>query len=265
MIRLPDRTLILSFSVIALSTVVASILHGHGVHRTDGSPWSSQHHASIETGTVRSATPEPDPASATAGTGVYEVEADESRRVEITRPFDGPDAADELESGETRDNAHASTFDRSLPSSIITHSKKQLSHSVRSTKERSRDRSESERSEAQSNDRAPVANEHPERSPQGEPQSVQTERADRSAISAVLLVPDESPPTALSTSGTADASIESSPGSADTQPLLKVTPVVKSRQDVKDELRRARMNGALPRFGNPDPYGPGGSPSSSKE
>jgi hypothetical protein len=43
------------------------------------------------------------------------------------------------------------------------------------------------------------------------------------------------------------------------------TPQPKTRQEVKDELRRARMNGSLPRFGNPDPYGPGGSPSTGND
>jgi hypothetical protein len=42
-------------------------------------------------------------------------------------------------------------------------------------------------------------------------------------------------------------------------------PQPKTRQEVKDELRRARMNGSLPRFGNPDPYGPGGSPSTGND
>jgi hypothetical protein len=30
---------------------------------------------------------------------------------------------------------------------------------------------------------------------------------------------------------------------------------------VRDEVEQARANGALPRFGNPDPAGPGGAPS----
>ncbi|PTB30889.1 hypothetical protein C9I56_01315, partial [Paraburkholderia caribensis] len=34
----------------------------------------------------------------------------------------------------------------------------------------------------------------------------------------------------------------------------------KTRAQVRDELSRARQNGAMSRFGNPDPYGPGGSP-----
>jgi hypothetical protein len=35
----------------------------------------------------------------------------------------------------------------------------------------------------------------------------------------------------------------------------------KTRAEVRDELSRARRNGTMSRFGNPDPYGPGGSPS----
>jgi hypothetical protein len=35
----------------------------------------------------------------------------------------------------------------------------------------------------------------------------------------------------------------------------------KTRAEVRDELNRARKNGTMSRFGNPDPYGPGGSPS----
>jgi hypothetical protein len=38
----------------------------------------------------------------------------------------------------------------------------------------------------------------------------------------------------------------------------------KTREQVRSELYRARANGALPRFGNPDPAGPGGMPSSTK-
>lgn len=34
----------------------------------------------------------------------------------------------------------------------------------------------------------------------------------------------------------------------------------KTREQVREELAHARMNGTIPRFGNPDPYGPGGIP-----
>jgi hypothetical protein len=35
----------------------------------------------------------------------------------------------------------------------------------------------------------------------------------------------------------------------------------KTRDEVRMEVERARTDGALPRFGNPDPAGPGGAPS----
>lgn len=34
----------------------------------------------------------------------------------------------------------------------------------------------------------------------------------------------------------------------------------KTRAEVRAELARARADGSIPRFGNPDPYGPGGTP-----
>lgn len=44
-------------------------------------------------------------------------------------------------------------------------------------------------------------------------------------------------------------------------PTLSSGAAPKTRAEVRDELRRARTNGSMARFGNPDPYGPGGSPS----
>lgn len=43
-------------------------------------------------------------------------------------------------------------------------------------------------------------------------------------------------------------------------PNLSSTTGPKTRKQVEDELRAARSSGALPRFGNPDPAGPGGAP-----
>lgn len=34
----------------------------------------------------------------------------------------------------------------------------------------------------------------------------------------------------------------------------------KTRAQVREELAQARADGTIPRFGNPDPYGPGGTP-----
>ncbi|MDR5758645.1 hypothetical protein [Caballeronia sp. LZ035] len=43
-------------------------------------------------------------------------------------------------------------------------------------------------------------------------------------------------------------------------PSIETSAGPKTRKQVEDELRAARSSGALPRFGNPDPAGPGGSP-----
>ncbi|HEV7834931.1 MAG TPA: DUF4148 domain-containing protein [Caballeronia sp.] len=49
------------------------------------------------------------------------------------------------------------------------------------------------------------------------------------------------------------------------QPLpVQASQAPKTRAQVRAELDRARADGSLPRFGNPDPAGPGGVPSSTK-
>ncbi|MDR5822575.1 hypothetical protein [Caballeronia sp. LZ043] len=50
------------------------------------------------------------------------------------------------------------------------------------------------------------------------------------------------------------------PEPARSAPTADTSTGPKTRKQVEDELRAARNSGALPRFGNPDPAGPGGSP-----
>lgn len=47
----------------------------------------------------------------------------------------------------------------------------------------------------------------------------------------------------------------------DEPPVTAVRAAPKTRAEVRDELKRARGDGSMSRFGNPDPYGPGGTPS----
>ena len=49
-----------------------------------------------------------------------------------------------------------------------------------------------------------------------------------------------------------------------TRPSVQSDQAPKTREQVRSELYRARADGMLPRFGNPDPAGPGGVPSSTK-
>ncbi|HWT39453.1 MAG TPA: hypothetical protein VN289_24435 [Paraburkholderia sp.] len=47
----------------------------------------------------------------------------------------------------------------------------------------------------------------------------------------------------------------------DGPPVAATRGASKTRAEVRDELTRARADGSMSRFGNPDPYGPGGAPS----
>ena len=61
------------------------------------------------------------------------------------------------------------------------------------------------------------------------------------------------PLTQAAQSGQADSTRTLPPSTSNQAP--------KTRAEVRNEVEQARANGALPRFGNPDPAGPGGAPS----
>jgi hypothetical protein len=91
------------------------------------------------------------------------------------------------------------------------------------------------------------------------PESVEVESAARQAASAVSGVPAESQSTGprQPDAGARQAVQTIQPGSMPTAPDAGP----KTRAQVRAELDRARTNGGIPRFGNPDPAGPGGTPS----
>lgn len=100
--------------------------------------------------------------------------------------------------------------------------------------------------------------------------------AGRTDSSSPELVPTVTPTIAPTIASTPPrpASVRPTPPIEDAQPAAQ--PVVpkplpaqasqapKTRAQVRAELDRARADGSLPRFGNPDPAGPGGVPSSTK-
>ena len=61
------------------------------------------------------------------------------------------------------------------------------------------------------------------------------------------------------------ATTQSAAPSNPSPPVAGASDAPKTRAQVRDELRRARTNGSMSRFGNPDPYGPGGSPSTNAQ
>jgi hypothetical protein len=96
--------------------------------------------------------------------------------------------------------------------------------------------------------------------------------AGRTDLSSPEVVPASAP--AIASTPPRPASVRPTPPIEDAQPAAQ--PVVpkplpaqasqapKTRAQVRAELDRARADGSLPRFGNPDPAGPGGVPSSTK-
>lgn len=87
--------------------------------------------------------------------------------------------------------------------------------------------------------------------PQSMPPSTQT------AAASVQSVPSTPQPEMTAQAELPPAAIQNTVPSA---PLLK-TDGPKTRAQVREEIARARENGSLPAFGNPDPAGPGGAPS----
>jgi hypothetical protein len=247
MVRFSDRIVVLGLSVILLSIIgLFALLQRHGHHTVDQA-WSSRQRASVVMGAVRRAEPAVIVGSASGSLGEQEnVEEEKSDDAQMTTSVIGPDAGDELDVSPREKRSASSQADRKL--STRTREKHQGDASASSTEKQSRRRSDAGKSAAQSDDRASRTSDQPMA-------SVPIEA--KSAPGALASSPDlaKSP---ASTPMPPDADNRES--HAEARPS-SAAPPKKTRQDVEDELRQARMNGSLPRFGNPDPYGPGGSPS----
>ncbi|SAK59132.1 hypothetical protein AWB82_02624 [Caballeronia glebae] len=249
MVRFSDRIVVLGLSVILLSIIgLFALLQRHG-HHTVEQAWSSRQRASVVMGAVRRAEPAVIVGSASGSLAEQEnFEEEKSDDVQTTISVIGPDAGDELDVSPRERRSSPSQADRKPLPSTKTREKHQGDASASSTEKQSRRRSDAGKSEAQSDDRASRASDQPMA-------SVPIEA--KSAPGALASSPDlaKSP---ASTPMPPDADNRES--HAEARPS-STAPPKKTRQDVEDELRQARMNGSLPRFGNPDPYGPGGSPS----
>jgi hypothetical protein len=69
------------------------------------------------------------------------------------------------------------------------------------------------------------------------------------------------PPPLTQAAPSAQSAQSAQPDSAPTPAPGTSSQAPKTRDEVRMEVERARVDGALPRFGNPDPAGPGGAPS----
>jgi hypothetical protein len=85
-------------------------------------------------------------------------------------------------------------------------------------------------------------------------------------LSALRMAPSAAEARSPSQSGALTPPLTQAAQSAQADPAGTPSPdtssqAPKTRAEVRDEVEQARANGALPRFGNPDPAGPGGAPS----
>jgi hypothetical protein len=256
MVRTSDRIVILGLSVIGISIIGLFALLQHHERHPDEQAWSSRQQASVVTGAVGSSA-----LRASAGPAIgdsekrEDIDASKLGTIEATSSAGGPDAGDELDSSPREENSQTSSVEkRRLPPTT--------SRALPTITQQPRRAAERKHAAQQSNERAGSAHDNTLSS---EHREAQIDQADSPRHDAFLSVQPEtanSASWALQADETTQPAIQSLPGPVDAPLPSPAAPAPKSRQDVQDELRKARLNGSLPRFGNPDPYGPGGSLSS---
>jgi hypothetical protein len=240
-----DRSVIVGLSVVALSIGVSALFLGHGRHRPFEQEWSSRQRASIATGTVRGAA---SAAIVTAPPSASDAirSDDETARAPDSTP---QETVASPPPPTTKHAAHARPL-RQVPSARAAalaksngrHEKSDASSSI-APAESTRAPRAIDQTPDESANAAPAA-----RTTESNPQIGNEPKRSEAAPP-----PDARVSTAQST---ADAPLPQT---------VTSTSKPKTRKDVEDELRKARSSGALPRFGNPDPYGPGGAPSNPNE
>jgi hypothetical protein len=249
MVRTSDRIVILGLSVIGISIIGLFALLQHHERHPDEQAWSSRQQASVVTGAVGSSA-----LRASAGPAIGDSEEREdidASKLETASSAGGPDAGDELDSSPREDNSQTSSVGkRRLPPTT--------SRALPNITQQPGRPAERKHKAQQSNERAESVHDNTLSS---EHHEAQIDQADSPRHDAFLSVQPETTNSA-SWDETTQPAIQSLPGPVDAPLPSPAAPAPKSRQDVQDELRKARLNGSLPRFGNPDPYGPGGSLSS---
>jgi hypothetical protein len=234
MFKLSERPFFIGLCVIGLFVAVLSLVWRNGGHRAEEQSWSMRQRASISTGPVREEAASVPVASESASPSIETQRADTGDN-EIATDFQSATPQDRVEAPALQKRSHAKPMQKPR-ASHATVSPERSAPSKANDKPASRD--------------AEVAVKQAE---PRDPEPVQVTRPDVDTSHETL-----SPP--------APVKPAQPPVEATTNTQMQVdasTSRPKTRKDVEDELRKARMNGALPRFGNPDPYGPGGAPSQS--
>ncbi|SAK83454.1 hypothetical protein AWB77_04287 [Caballeronia fortuita] len=255
--KLSTHSLLFGLCIVTASVVGPSLLLDHGRHRLDVPAWWSRQRGSVATGTIGTVHREPNGASTPMGKSSEENQqtASENTKFRVPPRLMLSDTDSSLDEATKPHAPNIAALASKRHASSITHS---TAASTRLKRERG-----NKQPEAQAMQK-PSSEEHDSAAPVvvGSELLRSAARSARSDDNLVETTEDNEIPNSFG-SGSANANANASDTVVSTSPVSVPDP--KTRKEVEDELRRARSSGAFPRFGNPDPYGPGGSPSASNE
>ncbi|SAK92282.1 hypothetical protein AWB79_06798 [Caballeronia hypogeia] len=254
--RIFNRSLVIGLCAVALSTVVSPLFLKHSEHRRADQAWFSREHDSITRGTV----PAEPPQTPSARPDDEKLARQQALIDELTRA--GRAAASQQSESEIDVDSPSDT----RRSHIYKANTARSAHLAPPIKKKSAERTRKQIAEPSTS--GEMKQSEPRVAPETSPTALQSQsgQTDSSAKPTPLReesttdLPDQ---TTYQTSNAIEPPTENAQGTGGAEAEIPVPPSPKSRKDVQDELRKARSNGSLPRFGNPDPYGPGGSPSTS--
>ncbi len=257
MVRISERSTSIGLCVLALSILVPSLLLRFSQHRVDEQEWSSTRRNTVSTGPVREEVPAvnflPLNSSSPDNLGrLRENPIDRRSDRSSARHAVQPRKPNEIDLSTQRRNFRADSYAMPLPTRPVP-SRKQARGITRLHRQAAPSADISKVPvEEQSKLRAIVA--------ENTSASSAKDSGSLASINANATSSSSQPPPQVNLLQT-DIDIN---GGAPA-PIFTTAPRPTSRKQVEDDLHNARMNGSLPRFGNPDPYGPGGSPSEAND
>jgi hypothetical protein len=257
MVRFSERSISIGLCVAALSIVVPSLLLKINQHHSREQEWSSKQSGSVSAGAVREEVPAAD---ATPQQASSPDEAAPPARSSTDQKIESSAAPDAVQSS-ARDAIGSSTPQRTARAhSNVKSSPTRPAPTSRQAKGPTPVHAQARPSTEVSKLLPDAQNGRHEAAAENVPASSATDpalmsRSDANAVRDSSQAPPQHRAVQAGEASSTHASAAMTTGA----------PHPKTRKDVEDELRNARMNGSLPRFGNPDPYGPGGSPSGSSE
>jgi hypothetical protein len=251
--KLSSRTKLVGLCIVAASVVAPSLLLNHSRPHSEDQAWSSRQRTSIASGAV--ATQLPPKLESSSGEEAIHKDTDKSSAsvaASDNTPLDEAPSA-----GSLRNEVKRYAASKPPP--------QQRSKPYRSTKSTGlTERKPADNSPARDEEKLEQAK------PAHDVQNATPALSDPSAVSELKPDTNRAASVQLSTTIPSEQPAASSVLRQRSLPVVNTDtsqsgPRPKTREEVKEELRNARGNGALPKFGNPDPYGPGGSPSASSE